>query len=595
MRRLLRSRNARRYAAGGTIGFMALAAPVVLLLRFGPPATPRAFVGSAGPYLGSPSSGPASASASVLAAPSASPKLAPHSNGRSAKATVKRAHAIVSGSNTAAVCGTWSLIQASSSSQLTSNATLDASLTTPGLKGLSVRVPWTAIAANLDVVTAGYNLAQSHGISYAIRFMAGTSTPTQDLGNAVPYAGGGMLPLPWGPGTTPTHFVPNTVFESAYTATVAELAAFARAHGVRELHLPWYGYQNFLTGQERLIQIGMRYAGSDLAVEFPFTGIGTGQVDGDLASFITSTYGAWNPDIIEQSNNLTDSGGSSGGGWSIYNGRQMVGMGDYNWSNVYQTLTAGQSLSVEIYDSSFDPSLAHAALLRSEIASFSSGVVTPEVSSVSPSAGPVDGGQTVTVLGNAFAPGMSVTVGGTAVTPASVTSDSFTFTTPAMSPGYTQIQVTTSLGTSPLTSSTGYTFVPLANYVPLQPFRILDTRTTSCVQCTGRPFSTGTIWKLQLTGVTGLTVGVDPIPTTATAVVLNVAALAGTANSLLTVYPYGTQRPTASNLNFGRGKVIPNLVTAAVGEGGAVNIYNAEGTVNVIADVEGYFVPEASS
>jgi hypothetical protein len=288
-----------------------------------------------------------------------------------------------------AVCGTWSLIEASSSSQLTANAALDASLTTPGLKGLSVRVPWTAIASNLDVLTAGYNLAQSHGVGYTIRFMAGTSTPTQDLGNAVAYSGGGMLPLPWGPGTTPTHFVANTVFESAYTATVAELAAFARAHGIRELHLPWYGgpwaeqylgpeieaapgysYQNFLTGQERLIQIGMQYAGSDLAVEFPFTGIGTGQVDGDLASYITTTYGAWNPDIVVQANNLTDTGSSSGGGWSIYNGKQMVGMGDYNWANVYQTLTASKSLSVEIYDTSFDPSLAHAGLLRSEIASF---------------------------------------------------------------------------------------------------------------------------------------------------------------------------------------------------------------------------------
>src|ERR1019366_6120923 len=88
------------------------------------------------------------------------------------------------GSNTAAVCGTWSLIEASSSSQLTANAALDASLTTPGLKGLSVRVPGTAIASNLDVLTAGYNLAQSHGVGYTIRFMAGTSTPTQDLGNA---------------------------------------------------------------------------------------------------------------------------------------------------------------------------------------------------------------------------------------------------------------------------------------------------------------------------------------------------------------------------------------------------------------------------
>ncbi len=133
----------------------------------------------------------------------------------------------------------------------------------------------------------------------------------------------------------------------------------------------------------------------------------------------------------------------------------------------------------------------------------------------------------------------------------------------------------------------------LANYFPLDPFRILDTRARSCVQCSGLALGPGAVRKLQLTGVTGLPVGVDPIPTTATAVVLNVIEVAGTAQSLLTVFPYGAAMPHVSNLNFGPGTVIPNLVTATVGVGGAVNIFNALGTVNVVADVEGYFAPAA--
>ena len=76
---------------------------------------------------------------------------------------------------------------------------------------------------------------------------------------------------------------------------------------------------------------------------------------------------------------------------------------------------------------------------------------------------------------------------------------------------------------------------------------------------------------------------------------LNVTAVADTASSLLTVYPYDTPRPNASNLNFAAGVVIPNLVTVTLGTGGAVNIYNAVGTVNVLADVEGYFEPHLSS
>jgi hypothetical protein len=43
------------------------------------------------------------------------------------------------------------------------------------------------------------------------------------------------------------------------------------------------------------------------------------------------------------------------------------------YANVNQTLTGAQSLSVEIYDTSFDPSMAHAGLLRSEIPSFAAG------------------------------------------------------------------------------------------------------------------------------------------------------------------------------------------------------------------------------
>ena len=58
------------------------------------------------------------------------------------------------------------------------------------------------------------------------------------------------------------------------------------------------------------------------------------------------------------------------------------------------------------------------------------------------------------------------------------------------------------------------------------------------------------------------------------------------------MYPYGGTVPQASNLNFGPGTAIANLVTVTLGQGGAIAIYNANGTVNVLADVEGYFEPE---
>src|SRR5439155_1654813 len=55
----------------------------------------------------------------------------------------------------------------------------------------------------------------------------------------------------------------------------------------------------------------------------------------------------------------------------------------------------------------------------------------PVITSLTPAAGPVGGGQVVTVSGYGFVSGMTVTLGGASVTPSNVTSTSFTFTTPA--------------------------------------------------------------------------------------------------------------------------------------------------------------------
>ena len=225
----------------------------------------------------------------------------------------------------------------------------------------------------------------------------------------------------------------------------------------------------------------------------------------------------------------------------------------------------------------------------------------PNITAVTPAAGPTAGGQTVTVSGVGFKSGMTATIGSVSVTPASITGTSFTFTTPPGSAGYVSVQVSDTLGTSPLTAGAGYIYTSLANYVPVTPFRILDTRSGSCIQCGPGALGPGATRTLQITGVTGLPGGTDPIPTDATAVVINTTAVFDNSFSLLTVFPNGTGRPQASNLNFAAHTASANLVTVTLGQSGAsdsqreVSIYNALGTVNVVADVEGYFEPPASS
>ena len=60
------------------------------------------------------------------------------------------------------------------------------------------------------------------------------------------------------------------------------------------------------------------------------------------------------------------------------------------------------------------------------------------------------------------------------------------------------------------------------------------------------------------------------------------------------MWPAGIARPNASNLNVTPGQNVPNLVEVSLGAGDQVNIYNANGTVDVVADLEGYVAPVAT-
>jgi hypothetical protein len=60
----------------------------------------------------------------------------------------------------------------------------------------------------------------------------------------------------------------------------------------------------------------------------------------------------------------------------------------------------------------------------------------------------------------------------------------------------------------------------------------------------------------------------------------------------LTAYSGGT-RPTASNIDLTAGETRPVLATVPVDSSGYITVYNAAGTVDVVADLEGYYAPAA--
>ncbi|HXZ98710.1 MAG TPA: Ig-like domain-containing protein [Candidatus Binatia bacterium] len=135
---------------------------------------------------------------------------------------------------------------------------------------------------------------------------------------------------------------------------------------------------------------------------------------------------------------------------------------------------------------------------------------------------------------------------------------------------------------------------PSANsYIPLQPFRLCDTRPGAGLACTGSKLGPAESLTLQVTGVGGPQG--QSVPAGASAVVLNVTGVQGTAGTFLTVYPTGQALPTASNLNLSAGAIQANLVVASLGSNGQVTIYNARGSIDLVVDVEGYFAPSVSN
>ncbi|HUY96389.1 MAG TPA: hypothetical protein VMW47_01985, partial [Verrucomicrobiae bacterium] len=120
-------------------------------------------------------------------------------------------------------------------------------------------------------------------------------------------------------------------------------------------------------------------------------------------------------------------------------------------------------------------------------------------------------------------------------------------------------------------------------YNPITPVRIADTRTGSGQPDAGTPLASKSTTALTVTGTT------SGVPSTASAVVLNVTVVAPTASGFVTAWPAGASQPTASNLNFVTGETVANRVIVGVGTSGQIDLYNSFGTTQVVVDVDGWY------
>ncbi|MTA77286.1 MAG: S8 family serine peptidase [Actinobacteria bacterium] len=121
---------------------------------------------------------------------------------------------------------------------------------------------------------------------------------------------------------------------------------------------------------------------------------------------------------------------------------------------------------------------------------------------------------------------------------------------------------------------------------PINPARVMDTRDAPTVDGRSRntgPFGPGESRSLVIAGRGG-------VPASGVAAVaLNVTAVNSTAAGYLTVYPSGSTRPTASNLNFGVAEVVPNMVISPLDSLGRAQLFNFDGRTDIVVDVLGWF------
>ena len=150
-----------------------------------------------------------------------------------------------------------------------------------------------------------------------------------------------------------------------------------------------------------------------------------------------------------------------------------------------------------------------------------------------------------------------------------------------------------------VTATTSYTYTGTlpafaqAPYTAVTPFRVCDTRpagggipvnqcNTGSTGAGSGPITQGASRVITVDGFGGLP------GSGVTAVVLNVAAIAPSKGTFLSLYPDGGSLPKTSNMNPPAGAVISNLVEVAVSAAGKVDVFNDLGSTNVALDIEGY-------
>jgi glucose/arabinose dehydrogenase len=204
----------------------------------------------------------------------------------------------------------------------------------------------------------------------------------------------------------------------------------------------------------------------------------------------------------------------------------------------------------------------------------------PTVNAVTPNSGQTSGGGIVTISGTNLTDATSVEFGGAVAAISANTPTQITVTAPPHSSGAVNLSVTGPGGSSVVMNA--YLYAGLG-FFTVPPCRVADTRDPPG-SSGGPELAANTIRTFPVTGLCG-------IPSTATAVAIDLAVFLPSSDGDLRVYPAGETAPLASSINFRSGIVRAGNAVVPLGAAGEISVQcdMPSGSTHFFFDVYGYF------
>lgn len=277
---------------------------------------------------------------------------------------------------------------------------LEDALAIKGVRGVSMRVTWNSIKDDLSILDYGKKFADEKKVDFTFRILAGYRVPQSIFEDGSPYhygeeSKGQKIPTPFNPDGSP-----NTVFEKYYDQMLSRVAEWSRKNGVRLIHCPWYGmswaelnnhvsvrdapgytYDRWYDAHIRLLDIALKYAGDDLAIEFPMSGGGpTGDTVSQIVDYVWDKLGPNDERFFCQAN-----GWGPNGYWGspdpememlkrraferpVLRGLQSIRQGEYDWKALFKYLYEVNATYCEIYAETLN--FGGVDVMKEEIAGF---------------------------------------------------------------------------------------------------------------------------------------------------------------------------------------------------------------------------------